>query len=177
MRVQRTARPSRISSSVGTSARRQESVAQGHRVWNEQPGGGSSGLGTSPCRMMRLCCACGSVGGAPVPRQGRGDPVADMPDQGRVVRDEEVGETETVLQIQSPPPWRYFRRPLRRAPTAPPSPQAAVFPAPGPPISYAIPCTAHALAVRWTRPSCCMGRDARRVSLRVARRSSASDAQ
>ena len=31
----------------------QISVAQGHRVWKLQPGGGSIGLGTSPCSTSR----------------------------------------------------------------------------------------------------------------------------
>ena len=101
----------------------QTSWAFGQRGWNRQPDGGLSGEGMSPARMIR-CRAGGRVrvGGRRGGQQGRGvgvprgrrtrrragadlddlaqvhdrDPVADVPHDRQVVRDEQVGQAEVA---------------------------------------------------------------------------------
>ena len=94
----------------------------GQRGWNVQPGGGSSGLGTSPATAvralpvisrsgtasssMRVYGCCGSANSVARRRQlddaaevHHADAVGDVVDDGEVVRDEEVGEAERALQV------------------------------------------------------------------------------
>src|ERR1700726_4526063 len=52
--------PGRLSRNCGTSALHSGSLRIGQRVWKWQPDGGASGLGTSPCSMIRLRRAFGS---------------------------------------------------------------------------------------------------------------------
>ena len=101
-------------SSCGASAR-QRSIASGQRVWKRQPGGGSSGLGTSPCEQRCARAARPARGPAPPTSSAcvygwRGaaksasrrpdlddpaevhhrDAVGDVPHHREVVRDEQV---------------------------------------------------------------------------------------
>ena len=97
----------------------------GQRGWRWQPGGGSIGLGTSPCRMVRSRRARGAAPGSPraapacrggaarrrCSSVGRGlddaaeihhrDAVGDVLHHREIVRDEDVGEAEPLLQVRS----------------------------------------------------------------------------
>ena len=118
-RMQAARCPASISRSSGT-ARRHSSMAIGQRGWKTQPGGGWSGLGTSPpstMRSRRASTAGSGIGtaessafvygccGVVVERLAVGDlhdlaevhhrdAVGDVADDGQVVGDEEVGEAE-----------------------------------------------------------------------------------
>ena len=96
-----------------------------HRVRKRQPEGGDCGLGTSPSRTMCLRARSGSGVGDGHGREERlrvgvgrplvdvravadlddlaqvhdGDPVRDVPHHGQVVRNEEEGDAELVLQV------------------------------------------------------------------------------
>ena len=65
-RAQRTKQaaqwPGAFSSNGGVS-RRQTSWTSGQRVWKRQPGGGSIGLGISPCSTMRCRARCSGGSG------------------------------------------------------------------------------------------------------------------
>ncbi len=107
--------------SAGLS-RRQRSLACGQRGWNVQPGGGSSGLGTSPATAvraspvisrsgtasssMRVYGCCGLAKSSRVGRDlddaaevHHADAVGDVVHDREVVRDEEVREPELALQV------------------------------------------------------------------------------
>ena len=55
---------------------RQRSTAIGQRVWKWQPDGGLSGLGMSPCRMMRARLRAASAPGSPTAAPGYRDGAA-----------------------------------------------------------------------------------------------------
>ena len=100
-------------------------MAYGQRVWNRQPAGGFAGLGTSPSSTIcsRRAFALGSgmgsggqerervgvdrvrihlIGGADLDDLAQvhhRDPVGDVADDAEVVRDEEIGELELVLEV------------------------------------------------------------------------------
>ena len=61
-RSRRPSGPGAFSSSGGVS-RRQMSWTSGQRVWKRQPGGGSIGLGISPCSTMRWRARCSGGSG------------------------------------------------------------------------------------------------------------------
>ena len=108
-------------SSTGVSTR-QRSFAYGQRGWNAQPGGGSSGLGTSPATAvrglpviarsgtasssMRVYGCCGAANSSRVgasstmrPEVHDADAIGDVMHHREVVRDEEIGEAELALQV------------------------------------------------------------------------------
>ena len=104
---------------------RHRSTASGQRVWKRQPGGGSSGLGRSPCSTMRSrercasgvgdrrggeqCLRVGVLGGGEqfggrglfddLPEVHHGDPVGEEFDGGQVVGDEQAAEAPVALEV------------------------------------------------------------------------------
>ena len=110
-------------STRGGTTLRHWGITCGQRGWKAQPGGGSSGLGASPARMMRWRRRSGSgsgnrrdqrlgigMGRSGVERRGLGrlddpaeihdrDAVADMLDHRQIVGDEDIGEAEPRLEV------------------------------------------------------------------------------
>ena len=119
-RWQATRCPARRPAATGSSTA-QRSVANGQRVWKRQPRGGSTGLGTSPVRMIRSRAAArrrvgrparpraapacrGGAGARTARRRGAISTIlpryitatrsADVPHDREVVGDEQVGQPE-----------------------------------------------------------------------------------
>ena len=119
---QATRWPGNSSRGSGTSSA-QRSAARGQRVRNRQPDGGLTGDGGSPRSVVVARPAPGSVDGiesssalrvrvqrllvdrlarpdlAELPEVHHPDPVADLLDEGEVVRDEQVGEAELAAEL------------------------------------------------------------------------------
>ena len=114
-----------ISRSSGRSSAQRVGCAHGQRVWNRQPDGGLAGDGRSPVSRMRSRRVLHDrvrhrhrrhqrpgvrvqrLGVEPVARRlldqraqvHHADPVGDVPDHREVVRDDQVGQAEVVLQV------------------------------------------------------------------------------
>ena len=111
--------------SGGVSAA-QRACAYGQRVRKRQPDGGSIGLGTSPCRIIRLRSRAGrrhrnrrqqrlrvrmarpreqlalsDAYSTMRPEVHDGDARGDVLDHREIVRDEHVGEAEALLQVHA----------------------------------------------------------------------------
>ncbi len=118
---QATLPPPGTGRSCGSSVR-QRPLAYGQRGWNVQPGGGSSGFGTSPATAVRATPVSPRSGTAAssirvygccgrseqlarrrelddAPEVHHADAIGDVMDHREVVRNEEVREAETPLQV------------------------------------------------------------------------------